>query len=534
MSDGNFFNLPPQFVTGFIVIYVIILVYINSMGLPKSLAKYGDLAYYLIVGLPALLILINEHQRINTNILFSKIGQIIFKLMCVFRDLMYKVQKFVDYDVKRTTKLIWVLLFLQLLYLGVYFFKPYFEKWYYAKNNNIADRDKAEKEMELHEEMKYFVNLGEQRNKLMDGIKPEVWKTAKKIMDGDLIASGDADGLTNEEILKIYLNAKKYSDDNVKSFSSLFKHKGSKLKNTLEILQGKKALTKMDTINFWRESKAFVNLSRVDQANNSSTFNKAFEKIKGRYQKIHDIGDKMRDSKRKINDLKREINTTYAQKSKPYVFVKNPHTTKKKISLKDRSTLTNGDVNIFYRDLDEANKTVLSSGSEENEENDKIRRRARMDLSKNTFQIGTNKSEYCLTMWFYVNGDVRRTSRGKKQIFTFDDRPKILYDAGENKIDIQVRGNTDISIIIERIPYQRWNYLVINMKHPRVDVFLNGKLMASEIKPLKTQTSEGIHLGDENGHLIDVCNLTYYHIPLNLKEIKNYYNALKDRDVPLF
>ena len=98
--------------------------------------------------------------------------------------------------------------------------------------------------------------------------------------------------------------------------------------------------------------------------------------------------------------MKREINTTYAQKSKPYVFVKNPHTTKKKISLKDRSTLTNGDVNIFYRDLDEANKTVLSSGSEENEENDKIRRRARMDLSKNTFQIGTNKSEYCLTMWF--------------------------------------------------------------------------------------------------------------------------------------
>ena len=133
-----------------------------------------------------------------------------------------------------------------------------------------------------------------------------------------------------------------------------------------------------------------------------------------------------------------------------------------------------------------------------------------------------------------MNGDVRRTSRGKKQIFTFDDRPKILYDAGENKIDIQVRGNTDISIIIERIPYQRWNYLVINMKHPRVDVFLNGKLMASEIKPLKTQTSEGIHLGDENGHLIDVCNLTYYHIPLNLKEIKNYYDALKDRDVPLF
>ena len=48
MSDGNFFNLPPQFVTGFLVVYVAILVYINSMGLPKSLAKYGDLAYYLI------------------------------------------------------------------------------------------------------------------------------------------------------------------------------------------------------------------------------------------------------------------------------------------------------------------------------------------------------------------------------------------------------------------------------------------------------------------------------------------------------
>ena len=127
--------------------------------------------------------------------------------MCVFRDLMYKVQKFIDYDVKRTTKLIWVLLFFQLLYLGVYFFKPYFEKWYYAKNNNIADRDKAEKEMELHEEMKYFVNLGEQRNKLMDGIKPEVWKTAKKIFEWDLIERGDADGLNRNDILKIYLNA---------------------------------------------------------------------------------------------------------------------------------------------------------------------------------------------------------------------------------------------------------------------------------------------------------------------------------------
>ena len=202
----------------------------------------------------------------------------------------------------------------------------------------------------------------------------------------------------------------------------------------------------------------------------------------------------------------------------------------KKISLKDRSKLENGDVNVFYQELDEANKT-LESG--ESEENDKIRRRARMDLSKNTFQIGTNKAEYCLTMWFYVNGDVRRTSRGKKQIFTFNDRPKILYDADDNKIDIG--GVSNNSIIIERIPYQRWNYLVINMKHPRVDVFLNGKLMASEIKNLpKSQTSEGIHLGDENGHLIDVCNLTYYHIPLNLKEIKNYYDALKDRDVPLF
>ena len=538
-------KLPPTIIGLFIAIYVIILIYINSIGLPESIAKYGDFAYYLIIIFPAVFIIWHERERFRTNVIFDIIGKLLFWLTCKFREITIIIKNFIDNDIGRTTKVIWVLLFLQLLYLGIYFIYPSFKKWFFHRSNNIAKEEKNQKEQDIVREMEYYLNLDKQREQLMGPIPSSVWRDAYNILDAkkntfDEIAIGEGASGGADDILKIYMNAKDYSRENAKSFTSISNYPRG-IKSILEMMREenrspdreKKIIEEYDEIRFYQNEKKFFKQTRTEQMQENSIFNKAFRMIKSRYGKIRELGVKMYESKLRVQRYKRDLNTSIRQKSRPYVFLEKPHSTKEKISLYNRLELKNGDILDVYDA-----KTMNENLSHENEI---IQNRAQLDLSKNTFQIGPYAHEYCIGMWIYIHGDTRKLSKGNKGLVNFYNKPQISYDAGKNQLEIHFTPGETFTV--KNMHHQRWNYLVVNVKNSRIDIFMNDKLMESKSREGNVQDNSHsnnngnahlLYLGENDGHPIEICNLIYYHIPLTLQEIKSYYYELKDKDVPIF
>ena len=538
-------KLPPTIISSFIGIYVIVLIYINSVGLPKILSKYGDFAYYSIVIFPAIFILFHERERFKTNYIFNVIGKLLFWLTCKFRGISLVIKNFIDNDIGRTSKVIWILLFLQLLYLGVYFIYPSFKKWFFHRSNNIASEEKEKKEQDILREMEYYVNLDKQRETLMDSIPAFVWRDAYNILDAkkntfDEIAIGEGASGGADDILKIYLNAKDYSNENAKSFTSISNYPRG-IKSMLEMMREenrspnreKKIIEEYDEIKFYQNEMRFFKQSREEQMRENSIFNKAFRKIKSRYKKIREIGEKMYESKLRVQRYKRDLTTSIRQKSKPYVFLEKPHSTKERISLENKLELKNGDVKDVY-DINTLDNNL-------SHENQMIQNRAKLDLSKNTFLIGPYAHEYCIGMWIYVHGDTRKLSKSNKDLMNFYNKPRISYDSGKNQLELHFAPGKKFTI--KNIHYQKWNYLVVNVKNSRIDIFMNNKLMDSETRESILQDNSHsknsgntsiLYLGENEGHPIEICNLVYYHIPLTLQEIESYYYELKDKDVPVF
>lgn len=479
---------------GFILVYIITLAYIFTKGLPDKIDKYGDLAYYLIIIPPAIYILWRERKRIGNNILFNKISQLLFWFMCRIRDVFTKINHFIEYDIQRTTKFIWVLLFLQLLYLGAYFFLPSFKLWLVNKDNNVTKKEKTQKEQDLLMEMERFLNLSEKKDELMEDIKWGTWKNANIIFHEHYqhyktMAEELGEGSTNGDILKIYMNAKDYSKKNVKSFYFIDNFQRG-IKNTLELMINDPHLTNFgvhDMNKFNQNRTRTLQKKRTEQMQDKHHFDKTFRKIKTRYKKIIAINEKMIESKRKINQIKKDLKNV-KQKSKPFVFIDRPQNTRNRVEL------------------------------------------------KKSFDIGGAKAnEYCLGLWFFVHGDTRRMSKSEKILIDFFNKPKISYDAALNKLNINFPLGKP-KITIDDIKYQKWNYLVINVKNSRIDVFLNNKLMESKNRNTPYTNVEGkdLYLGDKRGHSIEIANFTYYHIPLTLQEIQYQYRELRGRNVPLF
>ena len=89
-----------------------------------------------------------------------------------------------------------------------------------------------------------------------------------------------------------------------------------------------------------------------------------------------------------------------------------------------------------------------------------------------------NKScNYALSFWFNLNP--QNTNNGLNNIITLsgkDNNINISYDSDENTIIIKTE---DDNLIVPYVPFQKWNYMVINSDGSNLDIYFNGEYINS-------------------------------------------------------
>jgi len=174
------------------------------------------------------------------------------------------------------------------------------------------------------------------------------------------------------------------------------------------------------------------------------------------------------------------------------------------------------------------------------------------------------RTNYCISMWVYVNSQNGSHSAYTKEseIFNYGYKdasgvqhvkPMIRYYGGigdgtdsvieRNKFvfyfskyppteQYDTSGDTFFDV---SIPTQRWNQIVLNYNRNNVDLFINGRLERSFLMNVLPEYNDldQITIGDLNGIQGSICNVAYYNHPLSLQQITYSYNLLMSQDPPI-
>lgn len=122
--------------------------------------------------------------------------------------------------------------------------------------------------------------------------------------------------------------------------------------------------------------------------------------------------------------------------------------------------------------------------------------------------------------------------------------PRILYlGNGDLKFifidtddSTSINEDTQFSTIV---PFQTWNYIVVNYNNNKADLFINSVLVYSSLltKSLPSRKKQilGASMGFENNTNIHgaLCNIKLFNTPLDKNEISRTYNELKINNPPI-
>jgi hypothetical protein len=158
----------------------------------------------------------------------------------------------------------------------------------------------------------------------------------------------------------------------------------------------------------------------------------------------------------------------------------------------------------------------------------------------------SRKYEYSISTWYYINPQPPNTSAaygGWTPIINYGNKPILEYNGLTNKLRVQtnVPNHTDGDIkdklkeiyITNDIDYQKWNNIVFNYDGANIDIFSNGKLVATQPNISPYMRFDTLNTGSDNGIHGGVCNVKYYPESLKKTDIINTYNLLKTLNPPL-
>ena len=177
---------------------------------------------------------------------------------------------------------------------------------------------------------------------------------------------------------------------------------------------------------------------------------------------------------------------------------------------------------------------------------------------------------YSLSFWFNIDTNSPSSSIAYSTytpILTYGTAPIVMYNYLNQSLIIASRSDNSsypslkpseindpsgrytkskLKVIYEstNIPLQKWNNLVLVYSSSIVDIFINGKLVGSNISVTPTP-SEHIHrpgipqiisltAGYTNGINGKICNIIYYDKRIGLEEIDRLYVSVKDNNPPIF
>jgi hypothetical protein len=155
---------------------------------------------------------------------------------------------------------------------------------------------------------------------------------------------------------------------------------------------------------------------------------------------------------------------------------------------------------------------------------------------------------YGLSCWLFIDGN--NTSESFYSLLDYGGKPNIQYRGVDNTFMITIdnklvngkpikeKENLDEfgNIIIYKnndLLLQKWNNIVINYKSGILDIFINGELIQSFKSYIPYMRKDNITSGDKNGNHGGICNVVYFDKSLNLVQIQNLYNSVKDLSPPI-
>lgn len=179
-------------------------------------------------------------------------------------------------------------------------------------------------------------------------------------------------------------------------------------------------------------------------------------------------------------------------------------------------------------------------------------------------QNGQYRTNYCISMWVYVNPQTSSTAayNQETELFSYGYtdasgvqhvKPMIRYYGGGNDTDQLVERNKYVfyfstypptdqydssgdTFYDVALPNQKWNQLVLNYNRNIVDLFINGNLERSftmdNAMPIYSPL-DAIRVGSLNGIQGAICNVAFYNHPLSKEQIAFSYNTLAFSNPPI-
>jgi hypothetical protein len=148
-----------------------------------------------------------------------------------------------------------------------------------------------------------------------------------------------------------------------------------------------------------------------------------------------------------------------------------------------------------------------------------------------SFQYNSNfKYQYSISTWIYINPQPPNTSPAYNKytsLLNYGNKPNIMYKGRDNDLMVKMlKGDTkQIKTFHSKdVLLQKWNHIVINYADNNLDIFLNNKLVGSEVNITPFMRHDMISTGDNNGIHGGVKNTYHFNKPLYLWQINYLYS----------
>jgi hypothetical protein len=120
--------------------------------------------------------------------------------------------------------------------------------------------------------------------------------------------------------------------------------------------------------------------------------------------------------------------------------------------------------------------------------------------------------------------DIEQWKTHKKNIEGFKKMTSPTIETNPTEIIIHKEKN---------IRLQKWNNIIINYNAGTMDIFINGKMIKTQINVAPYVKNTALTVGKSDGIKGDICNLIYYKSPMSKTEIYRMYNIFKNKNPPV-
>lgn len=141
---------------------------------------------------------------------------------------------------------------------------------------------------------------------------------------------------------------------------------------------------------------------------------------------------------------------------------------------------------------------------------------------------------YTISLWAFFN-QTPSTVNKYNTIFNYGNKPLILFNPMERKVKIMMLQGKDnlVEIYKGKVELQKWNNIVVTYDRGNVDIFINGKLVATEENIVPFMSYETLETGYqddlEKENIGGIGNIMYYPNVFSYSNIQENYKLLRNK-----